>query len=367
MSIQSKSLKFVTLVAISSVALAGCAGGGSQGAADGQETNGTSAGDDGEQFSIGFALKVQDAPYFVSLAEAVEEYGAEHGWDVTVLDANGDVQAEAANMETFIAQGKDLIFVDAIEPDAIVPSINAAADAGIPVINLDSGVSEDANDVTTVYSDNRENGRLVGVAYAEHVGDEEIIAVILSGSQGNVAGLERRTGLFAGIIQGKLGIENDEAWSLAEEFEQQLTSTGSATNEEAKFSVRGQGWGSWNEAEGLSAAEDLITANQDITAILGENDDMLFGGITALENSGLTDVDIVAAADGAHRAMDLIREGKYFATGLNSPSLVARTGVDIAYEILVEGADPSSYDRITLTEPAAITADNVDEFYDFGF
>lgn len=112
-------------------------------------------------------MKTQDSPYFVTLVEAVEKYAKEEGWEVTVLDANGDVTKEAANIETFIAQGKDLIFLDAIEPDAVVPSIDKAAEAGIGVINLDSGVSEEANDITTVYSDNRQNGRLVGLKYAE--------------------------------------------------------------------------------------------------------------------------------------------------------------------------------------------------------
>lgn len=357
MSIKSKVVKTIALATVSLLALTGCGNG----------SDGAKSGEDGKKFSIGFALKVQDAPYFVSLAESVEKYGKEQGWDVTVLDANGDTAKEAENMETFIAQKKDLIFVDSVEPDAIVPSINAAADAGIPVINLDSGVNEEANDVTTVYSDNKENGRLVGLAYAEHMGDKEIKAVILSGARGNVAGLERRTGLFAGVIEGKMKIDKEEAWKLAEEFEQQLTSKGKAVNDEAGFSVLGQGWGGWTEAEGLTAAEDLITANQDITTVMGENDDMLFGGITALENSGLKNVDIVAAADGAHRAMDLIKEDKYFGTGLNSPTLVAQKGVEIAKEILVDGKDPESYERITLTEPAAIVKDNVDKYYEFGF
>lgn len=353
---KATTLRAAAIVGIAGLALTGCSGGSGSG------------GGEEESFSIGFALKVEDAPYFVALAEAVEEYGAEHGWDVTVLDAGGDLQQEAANMDTFIAQGKDLIFVDAIEPDAIVPSINAAAEAEIPVIALDSGISEDANAVTTVYSDNEENGRLVGMAYAEHVGDEEINAVIVSGTRGNVGGLERRTGLFAGVLQGKLGVEEDEAWELAHEFEEELTSKGKASNEEAGFNILGQGWGEWTENLGLEASEDLITANPNLTAVFGENDDMLFGAITALENSNKRDdVDIVAAADGDQKALDMIREGTYFATGLNSPSLVAQTGIDIAYEILVDGADPTSYDRITLTEPAAITADNVDDYYDLGF
>jgi len=332
-------------------------------------TSGDQQGKDkgGKKIEVGFSIKTQDSPYFVALVEAVQKYCEEQGWDVTVLDANGDTTKETENMETFIAQGKDLIFIDAIEPDAATPVINKAAEAGIPVIALDSGVGDDANTVTTVYSDNKQNGRLVGLAYAEKMKDKEIKAIILSGAKGNIAGEERRTGLFAGIIEGKTGVSEEKAWELARQLDSDLISKGKAVNEEAQFSVVGQGWGNWTEEGGLEASEDLITANPDLTTVLGENDQMLFGAMTALKNAGIEGVDIVAAADGAKKAYDLIKEGKYFATGENSPVKVAEKGVQIAKEILVDGKDPSSYDKITLTEPAAITAENVDEHYDFGF
>ncbi|NWO08659.1 MAG: substrate-binding domain-containing protein, partial [Alteromonadaceae bacterium] len=230
----------------------------------------------GDKVKVGLAMKTQDSPYFVTLVEAVKKYAKEANWDLTVLDANGDVTKEAANIEAFIAQGKDLILLDAIEPDAVVPSIDKAAEAGIGVINIDSGVSEEANNITTVYSDNRQNGRLVGLKYAEKMGDKEIKAIVLSGAKGNVAGYERRTGLFAGIIEGKLDVSEKKAWKLAEKFEKELSSKGKASNSEAKFSVVGQGWGAWTEEEGMKAAEDLITANSGLITVLGENDQMLF-------------------------------------------------------------------------------------------
>jgi ribose transport system substrate-binding protein len=342
----------IALAGATVAALTGCAAGG---------------GGDDDTIKVGFALKTQDAPYFVALAEAVESLGEELGWEVTVLDANGDAQQESTNIDTFISQGKDLIFADTVDNDSAIPAINRAAEAEIPVINLDSGVSDDAQNVTTVYSDNRQNGRLVGAAYAEAMGDDEIKAIIISGAKGNVAGLERRTGLFAGILETRLGVSEDEAWKLADEFEADLNGKGRATNEDAGFSVVGQGWGNWTEELGLTSSEDLITANSDITTVLGENDSMLFGAKTALDNAGLDDVDLVAAADGAKEAFDRIKDGEYFATGLNSPMLVAQGGYDVAKQILLEDADPESFDKITLTEPQAVTAENVDEFYDLGF
>src|SRR5699024_6507064 len=320
---------------------------------------------EGEEFDVGFSIKTQDSPYFVTLVETIEELGEEKGWNVEVLDANSDTTKEQENMNTFISQDKDLIFVDAIEPDAIVPSVNKAAEEDIPVIALDSGVDEEADAVTTVYSDNEENGRLVGLEYGEEMEDEEIKAVLMSGAKGNIAGKERRTGLFAGIIESKTDMSEEEAWEESFDFDDRISSDGKATQEEADFTVVGQGWGNWTEEEGLTGSEDLITANEDITTVLGENDQMLFGAETALSNSGIEDdVDLVAGADGAQEAMDLIKEGEYFGTGLNSPIQVAEDGIEIGEEILVDEKDPDSYDEITLTEPAGVTEDNVDEYYD---
>ena len=64
---------------------------------------------------------------------------------------------------------------------------------------------------------------------------------------------------------------------------------------------------------------------------------------------------------------DAIKEGKILAIGENSPVKIAELGMQIAQEILVDGEDPESYDDITMTEAAAVTAENVDEHYDYGF
>lgn len=359
-----KALVSVSVCAAMAVtSLAGCGSGKSE-AKESGETGGDAKASD---MKVGFCMKTQDSPYFVSLVESVKELTKAEGWDCTVLDAGGDSTKEAENMETLITQGVDLIFLDSVDPDACVPSIDAAAEADIPVINLDSGVSE-CNQCTTIYSDNKQNGRLVGLAYGEFVEkDTEIVAVLLSALKGNIACLERRLGLYCGIIEARSGCTEEEAWEKAQKMEDDLVASGKARNEEANFTLRGQGWGAGTREEGLVAAEDLITANKDLTCVLGENDQMLFGAMDALENAGIEGVDLVAAADGAKEAYDLIKEGKYFGTGENSPFKVAEKGMEVAKEILVDGKDWTSYDDVILTEAVAVTIDNVDEHYDFGF
>ena len=82
----------------------------------------------------------------------------------------------------------------------------------------------------------------------------------------------------------------------------------------------------------------------------------------ALEAAGKTDILVLAAADGQKEALALIKEGKYGATGLNDPDLVARTAVDIAVKAF-KGELPADFPKLELTTPDVITQENVDKYY----
>lgn len=327
----------------------------------------------GESFSVGFALRTANGSYYASIGDIVKDKCEELGWECTVLDANDDTTKELENMETLVASGVDLIFLDCVDPSAATASQQVAADAEIPIINLDSGVDDMSMQVTTVYSDNEQNGLAVGKYYAETLEEDfEISAILLSGNTGSIAGTQRRDGMFAGIIMARTGCTEEEAWAAAEEMEKSIVSSGKASNEKAKFTITGQGWGNWTIDEGLVAAEDLITANPDVNLVLAENDPMLIGAMTALDNAGITygkegTAQLISAADGSKDGYDAIKEGKILAIGENSPVKIGELGMEIAQDILVNGTDPESYEDITMTEAVAVTEENVDEHYDFGF
>jgi ribose transport system substrate-binding protein len=73
------------------------------------------------------------------------------------------------------------------------------------------------------------------------------------------------------------------------------------------------------------------------------------------------DVLFLAAADGQKEALQAIKDGKYGATGLNDPALVAATAVDLAKKAL-DGDLPADISKITYTTPTAITKDNVEKY-----
>ncbi|PRY84822.1 substrate-binding domain-containing protein [Donghicola tyrosinivorans] len=292
-----------------------------------------------EGCTIGISMKTLDAPYFAAQDVAARKRAEEIGCTPISADAGNDLNKQVADVEDLVAQGVDALIINVRDSQGLVRAVNAAADAGVPVIAIDSSIDASANIVTLVQSSNTRNGMLVGQWLADETDGQDLKIALLSGDQGNEVGQERRLGVLAGLIEGQL-----------------------KNGGKASYEIVGQGWGGWGNEGGLTAMEDILTAHPDVNVVLGENDSMLLGARNALRAQGLEDkVLLVAAADGQKEALELIKTGEYGATGLNNPAQVAATAVDIAKGV-IDGT-MTDIPKITYTEPAVITQQNVDQYY----
>ena len=288
---------------------------------------------------IGISMKTLDAPYFAAQEVSAKKRAEELGCEVISVDGQNDLNKQVADVEDMVAQGIGALIINPRDSKGLVPAVNAATAAGVKVFVIDSTIDPQANIVTLVQSSNSQNGLLVGQWLADNTKGKDLKIALISGDKGNEVGQERRLGVLAGLTEGQLRNEG-----------------------RAPFEVVGQGWGGWNNEGGLKAMEDLLTANPDINVVLGENDSMVLGAQKALEQAGHTgDVLFLAAADGQKEALQAIKDGKYGATGLNDPALVAATAVDLAKKAL-DGDLPADISRVTYTTPVAITKDNVDTY-----
>jgi ribose transport system substrate-binding protein len=59
-------------------------------------------------------------------------------WEVNVIDTAGDVAAVISRMEDMVTQNVDAIVIN-VDPTQVTAGLQAAADAGIPVIGMDAG------------------------------------------------------------------------------------------------------------------------------------------------------------------------------------------------------------------------------------
>jgi ribose transport system substrate-binding protein len=293
---------------------------------------------DFSEYKVGISMYTLGAPYFAAQLNAARRKAESLGMTVYTTNAQDDMVKQMADVEDMLARGIDLLILNPKDPKGLIPATKAATKAGVPVIIIDSSIDPSADFVTTIQSNNMRNGELIGEWLVKKMKDKPIKMALISGTQGNPVGKERRQGVFRGII------------------EQQLRSTGTAG-----FNIVAQGWGNWTHEGGLAAMEDIIVAHPEINILLGENDSMTLGAIEAIKEANkMGDILILAAADGQKEALKLIKSGEYGATGSNNPVVIAEKAIEIGLQVLQGNSDfpPKSY-----TPAVCITKENVDDYY----
>lgn len=70
--------------------------------------------------------------------DAFSARAAELGWTVNVVDTAGDVAAVISRIEDAVTEGVDAIVIN-VDPAQVGAGLQAAADAGIPVVGMDAG------------------------------------------------------------------------------------------------------------------------------------------------------------------------------------------------------------------------------------
>jgi simple sugar transport system substrate-binding protein len=159
----------VVLVAMAAVVAVACEGNGEQ-----QATGG--GGGQAQESELSFAVVVHDEPagtFWGVVKNGAEQAAEEIGASVTV-QGSGEPQQQADQVEAAIAQGVDGIAVSLANPDAMRGPLQSAAEEGIPVVTLNSGIN-DWQDLGAI----------------THVGQDEIIAGRGAGERLNEAGLTK--------------------------------------------------------------------------------------------------------------------------------------------------------------------------------
>ncbi|TXK77186.1 substrate-binding domain-containing protein [Paenibacillus sp. N3.4] len=303
-----------------------------------QTSNTVVSAKDLKDVKIGLSMQTLGAPYFVAQKNGVEKVAKGYGMTVLSVDAQGDMNKQLADVEDLLTKNIDMLILNPQDPKGAVAATKAATKKGVPVFIMDNSISSEADFVTMVQSNNLNNGELVGAWLAGQMAKKEIKLGVLSGNQGNLLGVDRRIGVIKGLVEEQLRQGN-----------------------QTHFKVVTQGWGAWSQEGGLKAAEDMLVASPDMNVLVAENDSMALGALQAIQHAGKEgQILVLAAADGQKEALALIKEGKYGATGLNDPALVAKTLVDTAVKYY---NGDRNIPKLINTAPAVISKSNVDKFY----
>jgi len=286
---------------------------------------------------IGYSSPSQNAPFYVVLSQYIQKYAERYGMNFVMVDGQDDIIKQITSMEDLITTGLDVLVLNPLDYKALVPAVNTASQSGVPVFIVDSQIDASAQYITSVQASNEENGELIGEWVVNQLKDHEIKLALISGSQGNPVGKEKRLGFVRGFVETQL-----------------------MTQGKSGLDIASQGWGNWTLLGGVEAMEDILVANPDINLLVAENDAMGMGALKAIQESGRSDEIIVVGFDGQKEAYELIKEGKFGATALNSPEELAR----LVVEAVVKYLNGEPLNKVIYTPAIIITKENVDQYYD---
>jgi ribose transport system substrate-binding protein len=290
------------------------------------------------KIKIGYCTPSLNAPFYVVLSQCIQKYAEGYGMKFVSADGQDDIIKQITSIEDLIAAGVNVLILNPLDHKALVSAVNTVVKSGVPVFIVDSAIDPAANYITSIQANNEGNGELIGEWIVNKIGKTKIKAALISGSQGNPVGKEKRLGFIRGFS------------------EMQLISRG-----DVDLTIVAQGWGNWTNNGGLKAMEDILVAYPDINLLVAENDAMGMGALKAINESGKAADITVAGFDGQKEAYELIKEGKFGATALNSPGELARLVVEAVVKYL---NGEKQIDKVIYTPAVLITKDNVDKYYD---
>ncbi|MEY4989510.1 MAG: hypothetical protein RI933_1143 [Actinomycetota bacterium] len=184
--------KYAALAAVSVLALAGCA-------APAAETEDTAAPASDIKVCV---YTHGDGGTFWSVAQkGAEQAGEDLGIEVDYQGSTNDAAKQAATIEAGVAAGCDAIAASAPDPEAIKSAMLAAADAGLPLVTMNSGsaVFRDLGAFTHVGQDERIAGQEAGKKFNE-MGLKHVLCPIQEAAN---VGLEERCAGLADTFNGK--------------------------------------------------------------------------------------------------------------------------------------------------------------------
>jgi ribose transport system substrate-binding protein len=264
---------------------------------------------------VGLVLKTLDNPFFDSLRQGAEEAATEAGLDLIVQapEREVDVRSQMQVIGDLIEAKVDVLLIDPIGTGEVLPSIQKANEAGIPVLILDTRIdsataSERGVEIETfVGSDNFQGGLVAGEFILEQTGGKARVA-ILEGIPGHETADSRLRGFLA-ALRGHDGV--------------QIVASQSAD---------------WERVQGFDVTQDLLQAHPELNVVFACNDMMALGAVEAIKAADKSDQIMVVGFDAVEEARLAISEGSMLASVAQLPSEIGRIGVETAVLIL-EGKD----------------------------
>ena len=268
----------------------------------------------------------QQALFFNQMNDGAQQAADAAGAELVIFNANNDSAAQNSAIETYVTEGMDGLIVVAIDVNGIMPAVEQADAAGIPVVAVDAILPDDGPQKAQVGVDNAQ----AGADMAAYVNK------FAAGVDGDM-----QLGVVGALNSFIQNIRKDGFVDALDGVEVVATVDGQNVQDIA-----------------LSAAENLMTANPTMNAIYATGEPALLGAIAAVESQGRQDDVTVFGWDLTAQAIDGIDAGYVEAVVQQSPSGMG----EAALEALVAVTSGDTVETQIDVPITIVNSSNVDDF-----
>lgn len=281
---------------------------------------------------IGLSLMTTQNLFFSKMAEVIQAYCDEKGYELMISDENSDVSKQISSIENFVTSGCTAIMLVAFEPAGISDAVKAAVAKGVYVMAYD-GIVDGAQGSLNL--DNYQYGYQTGTMAAEWINSnptlkaQEVIEVGIFDYPDIPLIIDRANGIIDALKQAP----------NVKIVAQQKAGIGD---------------------EGNVQGENFLAAHPNMQIICGINDTGCLGAYEVFKAAGKLGDNIgFFGADGDPQALQLIAEGTSYRGTVMTGAYDAFPG---AIDIMVAGSQGQSVNGTIVYNTTPITIANVKDF-----
>ncbi len=280
-----------------------------------------------EDLTIAYVPTTMNNPFWAAMMGGItaemEELGMDPSSQLVTVDANSDQATMNNYVNDLIAQEVDAVILAPMDCTAVTEALLACEDAGIPVINVDTAVDAADKVVSIIASDNYKAGVLCA---------EDMMSKLDEGSK--IAVMNQQSG--TACVQREQGFLD----TVGDYFE--IVSTTDTEGDTAKT---------------MTAAEDVLTADDDLAGFFCINDMGALGCVQACAAAGKDEI-LIYGVDGNPDFMGYVKDGSATASAAQQPSVIGAKAVDAA--IAAVKGEEVEHEQVVDVE--LITGENIADF-----
>ncbi|MDR3160357.1 MAG: sugar ABC transporter substrate-binding protein [Spirochaetaceae bacterium] len=305
--------KFAVLLAV--LALLGAAAYG----------RGGSQGDSGKPVFM-LCISHMTNAFTTTVANSMTDAAKAAGAELIINEGGNDISRQISQIESGVNQKVSAIIIEPVSVNGVIPAVEAAMKAGIPVIIFNQRISDPSKATTFVGVSNDTLGALEMRRAVQDLGGKGNVALLL-GPMGSDGQLGRSKG-YADVLA-----ENPNVKVVFEET------------------------ANWTTEEALRLVENWLQTGTTINAIVCQNDGMALGAVKAVEDKGLSGQIKVYGLDAVPDALRAVQEGRLEVSVSQATERQSRMAVDIAMKLYRGESVPME----NLVEGEVIDKANVDQ------